>query len=111
MVRCAASKITARQVTRDEIDVIKISVLLIMICFIVLPFMSGTSSVEHVVSSNSIRENHLSDNGDALRIPITAQSDYIATGNVSSYRGFAYSDDNADFLRFVSSSILMNHYY
>ncbi|MHA2425157.1 MAG: FG-GAP repeat domain-containing protein, partial [Candidatus Thorarchaeota archaeon] len=46
-------------------------------------------------------QNDLAADGNLLSIQLTAQSDYIATGNVTTYKGFAYSDDNADFLRFV----------
>ncbi|MFW9919398.1 MAG: carboxypeptidase-like regulatory domain-containing protein [Candidatus Thorarchaeota archaeon] len=103
MVRDAASRIQARQLRNYELDSIKCILIGFLVAFVIFPIMSGDVSCTYADSA-SIDPGHtalIAADDTRLTVQLTAQSDYIAMGNVSSYRGFAYSDDNADYLRFV----------
>jgi hypothetical protein len=63
--------------------------------------MSGNTWHESTPRTNPIVKNNAIANEEYLTIQLTASSDYIAMGTVDIYRGFAYSDDAADVLRFV----------
>ena len=101
MVLNAISGIHARQMRGSELDAIKLGVLLFVVAFMALPLMLGKVSYQTDMVDAPVTEMDLAANENLLTIELTAQSDYIATGIVNGLDGFAYSDDFADYLRFV----------
>jgi hypothetical protein len=101
MVRDAAPRIETRQLKNYHLDTLKLSLLAFLLFVLVCPIMSGNTWHESTPRTNPIVKNNAIANEEYLTIQLTASSDYIAMGTVDIYRGFAYSDDAADVLRFV----------
>ncbi|MFW9849984.1 MAG: hypothetical protein ACFFF4_12675 [Candidatus Thorarchaeota archaeon] len=101
MARDAASCIQARQMRNYELDTIRLVIISFLVCFMILPILTGSNSFRVIAVDGPTVQNEIAADGNLLTISITAQSDLIAPGNVSTYRGFAYADDGADYLRFV----------
>ncbi len=101
MILNAASGISARQMKGSEPDAVKLVVLFFVVAFMMLPPMLGNGSYQTDMVDAPATEMGLAANENLLTIELTAQSDHIATGIVDGMDGFAYSDDLADYLRFV----------
>ncbi len=110
MEKHATSRTQARQLRNYECDAIKFLLAALLISFLAMPLLSGDLSSNSVISSIPVSEPRISSDDLLLTIQMTASSNGISTGNVSTYRGIVYSDDDADYLRFVDpiNDVILN---
>ncbi len=101
MEQDAASATYARQPKIYETDVLKMLVFSFLISIMLIPVMveAPVHNVKTIVPT--ALEHKVATTANLRMVQLTDLSEHLATGNVSSYRGFAYSDDISDVLRFV----------
>lgn len=97
----AAPRIRARQMRKEEQDLVKFLLIALTLSFMIFPLLVGNDSNVTSTKESSFAPTALASDSNLIVISLTAGSDYIAPGTVQEYRGFAYSDDNNDVLRFV----------
>ncbi|MBD3408109.1 MAG: hypothetical protein GF411_18455 [Candidatus Lokiarchaeota archaeon] len=101
MARNAAERIKVRHLRNSERYAIKLIPLSIMLCIAILPLMSGPSQDVCLPAEEPVDAVILTENELLLPISLTHSPDRISPGVVDAYRGFAYTDQYADEVRFV----------